>query len=79
MSELDKMLDAPAETALPPLVRYCKNRKEAGDKIEVELYRPDADGLSRANLDQLCRIQLPWRRFFFSFATLRTRPEYVHL
>jgi hypothetical protein len=51
MNELDKMLEAPAETALSPLVRYCKARKEAGDKIEVELYRPDAEGgLSRTEL-----------------------------
>jgi hypothetical protein len=51
MNELDKMLDAPGETALPPLVRYCKSRKEAGDRIEVELYRPDAaGGLSRTDL-----------------------------
>jgi hypothetical protein len=51
MNELDKMLEAPSETALPPLVRYCKGRKEAGDRIEVELYRPDtAAGLSRTDL-----------------------------
>jgi hypothetical protein len=51
MNELDKMLDTPRETALPPLVRYCKSRKEAGDRIEVELYRPDtAGGLSRTDL-----------------------------
>jgi hypothetical protein len=51
MNELDKMLEAPSETALPPLVRYCKARKEAGDRIEVELYRPDAaGGLSRTEL-----------------------------
>ncbi len=51
MNELDRMLDAPGETALPPLVKYCKNRKEAGDRIEVELYRPDAaGGLSRTDL-----------------------------
>ncbi len=51
MNELDKMLEAPGETALPPLVRYCKQRKEAGDRIEVELYRPDtANGLCRTDL-----------------------------
>jgi hypothetical protein len=51
MNELDKMLEAPGETALPPLVRYCKSRKETGDRIEVELYRPDtAGGLSRTAL-----------------------------
>src|SRR5689334_3071344 len=51
MNELDKMLEAPSETALPPLVRDCKGRKEAGDRIEVELYRPDtAGGLSRTDL-----------------------------
>jgi hypothetical protein len=51
MSELDTMLEAPSETALPPLVQYCKRRKEAGDKIEVELYRPEtAGGLSRTDL-----------------------------
>ncbi len=51
MNELDNMLDVPSETALPPLVRYCKSRKEAGDKIAVELYRPDTvGGLSRTDL-----------------------------
>ncbi len=51
MNELDKMLDAPGEMVLPPLVRYCKSREEAGDRIEVELYRPDsAGGLSRTDL-----------------------------
>jgi hypothetical protein len=51
MNELDKMLEAPGETALAPLVQYCKSRKEAGDRIEVELYRPDtAGGLSRTEL-----------------------------
>ena len=51
MNELDNMLDAPSEMVLPPLVRYCKSRKEAGDRIEVELYRPDtAGGLSRTDL-----------------------------
>jgi hypothetical protein len=36
---------------LPPLVRYCKSRQEAGDRIAVELYRPDtAVGLSRTDL-----------------------------
>jgi hypothetical protein len=51
VNELDKMLDAPGETVLPPLVRYCKNRKEAGDRIEVELYRPDSsNGLSLTDL-----------------------------
>jgi hypothetical protein len=44
MSELDKMFEAPPEAALPPLVRFCKARKAAGDRIEVELYRPDASG-----------------------------------
>jgi len=44
MSELDKMLDAPGEMVLPPLVRYCKSRQEAGDRIEVELDRGDAAG-----------------------------------
>jgi hypothetical protein len=51
MNELDKMLDAPSEMALPPLVRWCKQRKDAGDRIEVELYRPDdGAGLSGAEL-----------------------------
>jgi hypothetical protein len=51
MNELDTMFDAPREMALPPLVRYCKERKEAGDRIEIELYRPDAaGGLSRTDL-----------------------------
>jgi hypothetical protein len=44
MSELDQMFEAPSDTALPPLVRFCKSRKIAGDKIEVEVYRPDAGG-----------------------------------
>ena len=51
MNELDKILDASGETVLPPLVRSCKRRKEAGDRVEVELYRPDtAGGLSRTEL-----------------------------
>jgi hypothetical protein len=51
MNELDQMLDAPSEMALPPLVRWCKQRKDAGDKIEVELYRPDEGaGLSGTEL-----------------------------
>ena len=51
MNELDKMLSAPGETVLPPLVQYCKSRKAAGDRIEIELYRPDtAGGLSRTDL-----------------------------
>ena len=48
---------APCETfvrssaTLPPLVRDCKSRQLAGDRIEVELYRPDsAGGLSRSDL-----------------------------
>jgi hypothetical protein len=49
MNELDKMLEAPSEMALPPVVRFCKRRKEAGDRIEVELYRPDG-GMSRTGL-----------------------------
>jgi hypothetical protein len=44
MNELDKMLEAPSEIALPPLVRFCKNRKAAGDRLEIELYRPDSGG-----------------------------------
>jgi hypothetical protein len=32
-------------------VRYCNSRKEAGDRLEVELYRPDTGGgLSRTDL-----------------------------
>lgn len=51
MNELDEMLHARSETAMAPLVRYCKERKAAGDRIEVELYRPDAaGGLSRTDL-----------------------------
>ena len=42
MNELDKMLDPPPETALPPLVRYWKNRIESGDKLLVEVHRPEA-------------------------------------
>lgn len=44
MNELDQMLDAPSETALPLLVQYCKTRQAAGDRIEVELHRPDMAG-----------------------------------
>ncbi len=44
MNELDKMFEAPKEASLPPLVRYCKNRQEAGDRFEIELYRPDEHG-----------------------------------
>ena len=51
MNELDKMLDASSEMALPPLVRWCKQRKEAGDRIEVGLHRPDEGaGLSGTEL-----------------------------
>lgn len=51
MNELDGILDAPGETVLPPLVRFCKSRKQAGDRIRVELCRPDtAGGLSRTEL-----------------------------
>jgi hypothetical protein len=49
MNELDKMLEAPSDMALPPVVRFCKSRKEAGDRIEVELYRPNG-GMSRTDL-----------------------------
>ena len=37
MNELDKMFEAPSEAALSPLVRFCKARKAAGDRVEVEL------------------------------------------
>lgn len=51
MNELDKMLELPSDTAMPPLVRYCKTRIEAGDRIQVELYRPyTAAGMSRTVL-----------------------------
>lgn len=51
MNELDRMLEAPGEIALPPLVQHCKKRREAGDRIEMEVYRPDAaGGLSQAAL-----------------------------
>jgi hypothetical protein len=51
MNELDKMLEAPGEMVLPPLVRWCKHRKDAGDRIEIELYRPDTSGdLSRTSI-----------------------------
>jgi hypothetical protein len=51
MSELDQMLDPPPETALPPLVRYWKSRIEAGDKLQVEVIRPEAmAGLTRTEL-----------------------------
>lgn len=51
MNELDKMLDASSEMALPPLVRWCKQRKDAGDRIEMGLYRPDeGTGLSGTEL-----------------------------
>jgi hypothetical protein len=66
MNELDKMIEAPRETALPPLVQYCKARKEAGDRIVIELYRPDtAAGLSRTELVirrwQQQEKQQPWQ------------------
>ena len=69
MNELDKMLDAPDEAALPPVVQYCKTRRKAGDKIEVELYRPDAAGdVSGTQLvihrwageEQQAPIQIEW-------------------
>jgi hypothetical protein len=41
VNELDKMLEAPGDMVLPPVVRYCKARTEAGDRIEVEVDRPD--------------------------------------
>src|SRR5580765_4699212 len=51
MNELDKMVEAPAETVLPPLVRFYKTRKEAGDRLAVELYWPNRSlGLSEADL-----------------------------
>jgi hypothetical protein len=51
MNEIDQMLNAPSEMALPPLVRWCKQRKDAGDRIEVELYRSDEGaGLSSTEL-----------------------------
>lgn len=69
MNELDEMFNAPGEMALPPLVRYCKKCKEAGDRLEVELYRPDATGgLSRTYLivhrwqqeNELNAMQVEW-------------------
>lgn len=50
MSELDAMLAEPADAAaaLPPLVRYYKGRLDAGDRVEVEVHRPD--GPSRTAL-----------------------------
>lgn len=50
MNELDKMFEASSEMALPPLVRFYKGRKLAGDRIEVELYRPDAGGSNPTDL-----------------------------
>jgi hypothetical protein len=50
MNELDKVFEAPSEMALPPFVRYCKERMLAGDRIEVELYRPDGAGSRPADL-----------------------------
>lgn len=43
MNELDQMLDPPAETALPPQVRYWKSRLEAGDELQLEVHRPEAE------------------------------------
>jgi hypothetical protein len=41
MNELDNMLEAPREAVLPPIVRYCNERKVAGDIVKIELLRPD--------------------------------------
>lgn len=51
MNELDMMLTAPAETALPPLVRYCKNRLQVGDSLAALVHRSDSNGsLSQTTL-----------------------------
>lgn len=51
MSELDRMLVEPAEHALPPLIRFYKKRIDAGDTVQVEVYRPDGlPGASGAEL-----------------------------
>ena len=42
MSTIDEMLRAPAEAALPPVVRWLKARLAAGDELKVELYKPES-------------------------------------
>ena len=42
MSTIDDMLRAPAEAALPPVVRWLKVRLAAGDELRVELYKPES-------------------------------------
>ena len=51
MNELDQMLDPPPETVLLPMVRYWRRRIEAGDKLLIEVLRPEAmPGLDRTEL-----------------------------
>lgn len=42
MSILDEMLQAPADAALPPLVRWLKTRLAAGDEVKIELWKSTA-------------------------------------
>jgi hypothetical protein len=42
MSTIDDMLSAPADAALPPVVRWLKTRLAAGDELSVELYKPES-------------------------------------
>lgn len=42
MSTIDDMLSAPADAALPPIVRWLKTRLAAGDELSVELYKPES-------------------------------------
>lgn len=44
MNELDKILNAPDEIALPPLVRDLQQRTQAGEDIKLEVHRPDTGG-----------------------------------
>jgi len=42
MNTIDDMLRAPADAALPPVVRWLKTRLAAEDELSVELYKPES-------------------------------------
>lgn len=42
MSTIDEMLRDPADKAVPPLIRWLRERLNAGDELRVELYRSEA-------------------------------------
>lgn len=51
MNELDKMFEASEDTALPPIVRYCKGRMKDGDQIQAQIFPPRTGfGTSRTEL-----------------------------